>query len=179
MKRFIAVILCGLVITGFTMEIGTAQDNAGNPSTDQQERRETPRNGDAHREELAAHAREIRAEINRVQDQFDKAREAGNETQSRELRQFLEELHEGLLRVEQELQSGEREHHLDGEKRSEHDEHRNALRRELGQLSNRIKGELNTALDARQEMLLDSVSALPRGFDLTQPGLPAPRGGNC
>ena len=52
-----------------------------------------------------------------------------------------------------------------------------AERRELGQLSNRIKGELNTALDARQEMLLDSVSALPRGFDLTQPGLPAPRGG--
>ena len=158
MKRFIAVILCGLVITGFTMEIGTAQDNAGNPSTDQQERREASRNGDAHREELAAHAREIRAEINRVQDQFDKAREAGNETQSRELRQFLEELHEGLLRVEQELQSGEREHHLDGEKRSEHDEHRNALRRELGQLEKHIEAASNEGNE-------EKVRELKRHFD--------------
>ena len=97
MKRFIAVILCGLVITGFTMEISTAQDNAGNPPTDQQERREASRNGDDHREDLAAHAREIRAEINRVQDQFDKARETGDEGQSRELRQLLEELHEAFF----------------------------------------------------------------------------------
>lgn len=52
-----------------------------------------------------------------------------------------------------------------------------AERRELGQRSNRIKSELSLALDARQEALLDAVSALPQGFDLTQPGLDAPRGG--
>ena len=110
MKRFVAITLSGLIITGFIIGISIAQDKAGNPSSDQQERREESRDVDGHREELANHAREIRAEIKSVQNQFDKAREGGNERQAQELQQFLEELHEELLHVERELQDGEREH---------------------------------------------------------------------
>lgn len=50
-------------------------------------------------------------------------------------------------------------------------------RREIGQLSNRIKVELNAALEARQELILDSISAIPKGFDMTQPGAVGQRGG--
>ena len=50
-------------------------------------------------------------------------------------------------------------------------------RREIGQASNRIKVELSAALDARQELILDSVSAIPEGFDVTQPGAAMQRGG--
>ena len=158
MKRFIALTFCGLMFTGFTMAISTAQDKVENPSADQQERREASRHEDEHREELAGHAKEIRAEINRVQDQFDKAREAGKEGQIRELRQFLEELHEELLHVEQELQGEEREHHRDGEKRSELDEHRNALRHELGELEKHIEAASNEGNE-------EEVRELKRHFD--------------
>ena len=158
MKRFIALTFCGLMFTGFTVGISSAQDKVENPPSDQQERREPSRQEDEHLEELAGHAREIRAEINRVQDQFDKAREAGKEGQIRELRQFLEELHEELLHVEQELQGEEREHHRDGEKRSELDEHRNALRHELGELEKHIEAAANEGNE-------EEVRELKRHFD--------------
>ncbi len=158
MKRFIALTFCGLMFTGFTVGISSAQDKVENPPSDQQERREASRQEAEHLEELAGHAREIRAEINRVQDQFDKAREAGKEGQIRELRQFLEELHEELLHVEQELQGEEREHHRDGEKRSELDEHRNALRHELGELEKHIEAASNEGNE-------EEVRELKRHFD--------------
>ena len=49
-------------------------------------------------------------------------------------------------------------------------------RKTLGQATNRVKGEIQTALKDREITLLDAVSNLPKGFDVSRPGT-APLGG--
>jgi phenylalanyl-tRNA synthetase alpha chain len=50
-------------------------------------------------------------------------------------------------------------------------------RREVGGAANRLKQELQEAVDARAEALLAWASTLPPDFDATRPGIPLPAGG--
>ena len=52
-----------------------------------------------------------------------------------------------------------------------------SARIETGQAANKLKKSIDEAIKARQVVLLDAVSAVPEGFDVTRPGAPLSVGG--